>query len=176
MPASQRSLFWPEIASRQAELAILAGNKLISTAAGGASVQEVFLGWQCEPPPELALADWRYLLRFRLLRPTSSAAPSPAERTILSIPSSKGNLPCSLSLSNSFPCLKMKKLREFFILRQAFARKPLFCCLKMEEWAVFFILRQKWSGLSPGGAAASSAGGSLRVARITLQPPLHELL
>ena len=37
-----KSLSWPEIASRQA--AILAGDKLFSTAAGRASVQEVFLG------------------------------------------------------------------------------------------------------------------------------------
>ncbi|MBR4771700.1 MAG: hypothetical protein IK009_03065 [Bacteroidales bacterium] len=45
-------------------------------------------------------------------------------------------------LLTALPCLKMKKLRDYFILRQVFARKPLFCCLKMEKWAVISILRQ----------------------------------
>ena len=134
MPAFQRSLFWPEIASRQA--AILAGDKLFSTAAGVASIQEDILGWQREPPKELALADGRYLLYWgappnpaaaacyqhmlpsRLpLAPAgaSLAVPPPAERTILPI----------LPLPDSFSCHRMNQVGSPAILWPVFGRKPL---------------------------------------------------
>ena len=72
------SLSWPEIASRQA--AILAGDKLFSSAAGVASAQEVFLGEARRAFPRAPRsAAGRKLLLFRQLRSTSSAAPPPAE-------------------------------------------------------------------------------------------------
>lgn len=94
------------------ELAFLAGDILFATAAGWASVQEVFLGEARRAFPRAPRsAAGRKLHWFRLLRSAGSAAP-PGRKTILPIPP-RATFPSFFSLQIHFLVSKWKKPAVF---------------------------------------------------------------